>query len=356
MNIVPRIITVCAALLLTLAAGTRADGIEQTIIEQILLKVNGEIFTKTQLEARQVNALRGLGRNFDAANDPTGAELRKALEEVTPRLIVSIVDELLIEQRGRELGYSLSDEQFKTVLDGIKKDNNITTDEQFQQALDQERTTLADLRRSVERSMIIQRVQQNEVISRVAVSEDEARRYYETHLEEFTTTARVTLREIFVTVPGDGLTLNVGADEAARAKAEDIRRRAIAGEPFETLAAQLSDSPSKTSGGLVGPLSLDELVPDLRARLQAMKPGEVGELTRTPRGYQLLKLETLTPAQTAPFEQAREEISGRVLTGRRQEELTSLILRLRSQAIIEWKNEDVRRAYETGLKQTAPGR
>ena len=347
MTLMGRPVLVCA-LLLTSVIGVRAD-----VIEQILFKVNGEIFTKTQLEARQVQALRGLGRSFDPATDPTGAELRKALEDVTPRLIVSIVDELLIEQRGRELGYTMSDEQFKTVLDGIRKDNNITTDEQFQQALDQERTTLADLRRTIERSMIIQRVQQNEVISRVAVSEDEARRYYETHLEEFTTTARVSVREVFITVPGDGLTINVGADEAAKKRAEEVRRRALAGESFEALAAEYSDSPSKSNGGLVGPLSLDELVPDLRARLQAMKPGEVGEITRTARGYQILKLETLTPAQTAPFEQAREEISGRVLTGRRQEELTSLIMRLRSQAIIEWKNEDLRRAYDTGLKQSA---
>jgi parvulin-like peptidyl-prolyl isomerase len=337
------------AVALALVAGVRAD-----IIEQILIKVNGEVFTKTQLEARQVSALRGLGRNFDPATDPTGAELRKALEEITPRLVVSIVDELLIEQRGRELGYSLGDEQFKTILDGIKKDNNITTDEQMQAALDQERLTLAELRRNIERSMIIQRVQQNEVISRVAVSEDEARRYYENNTDEFTKPAQVTLREIFIAVPGDGVTINVAADEAARARAEDIRRRALAGESFAALATEASDSPSKTSGGLVGPLRLDELVPELRTRLQAMKPGEVGELARTPRGYQLLQLDTLVPPEVEPFERAREEISARVLTGRRQEELFQLIQRLRSQAIIEWKNEELRRAYDLGLKQTAP--
>jgi hypothetical protein len=51
--------------------------------------------------------------------------LQKAVAEVTPQLILSAVDELLLVQRGRELGYVMSDEQFKSVLDNIKKDNNI---------------------------------------------------------------------------------------------------------------------------------------------------------------------------------------------------------------------------------------
>ena len=71
---------------------------------------------------------------------------------------------MLLVQRGKELGYTLSDEQFKSVLDNIKKDNKIETDEQFQAALKQENMTLADLRRNLERQMIVSRVQQNEVL------------------------------------------------------------------------------------------------------------------------------------------------------------------------------------------------
>ena len=49
------------------------------------------------------------------------------LDEVTPQLMVDAVDEMLIVQRGKELGYRLGDEQFKSVLDNIKKDNKIET-------------------------------------------------------------------------------------------------------------------------------------------------------------------------------------------------------------------------------------
>ncbi len=85
---------------------------------------------------------------------------------------------------------------------------------------------MADLRKQLERQMIVSRVQQNEVLGKIGVSDEEARRYYESHVGEFTSTQAVTLREIFVSVPGDGATLNVGRDEEAREKATKIRERA----------------------------------------------------------------------------------------------------------------------------------
>src|SRR6266498_1295965 len=169
--------------------GARAE-----ILEQILVKVNGEIFTKTDLEQRQVAALRQKGQQFDLKNDPGNQQLRKALDAITPQIMVDAVDEMIIVQRGKELGYKLSDEQFKSVVDNIRKENKIETDEQFQAALKAENMTMADLRRNLERQMIFQRVQQNEVIGKIGVTEQEARKYYEAHLSEFTTTQSVTLR------------------------------------------------------------------------------------------------------------------------------------------------------------------
>jgi peptidyl-prolyl cis-trans isomerase SurA len=337
-----------AALAVALGVGAQSPrGAE--IVEQVLVKVNGEIFTKTELEARQVTALRQLGQ-FDAASDPTGAQLRQKLVEITPELIVNIVDEMLMVQRGRDLGYRLSDEQFQGVVDNIKKDNNITSEEQFQAALKQENMSLPDLRKSVERSMIASRVQQNEVLGRIAVSEEEARRYYDSHLSEFSTPQTVTLREVFVSVPGDGSTVNVAQDEEIRAKADRIRERALAGESFEKLASDLSDAPSRANGGLIGPLRVDELAPEFRKRIEGMKVGDVSELLRGPRGYQILKLDSSTPPQTMPFEKAREEISTRVFNEKQRAEVRKFLETLRAQAIIEWKNPDLKKAYDAGLE------
>ena len=113
------------------------------VIEQILVKINGEILTKTDLETRQVQALRAKGQNIDLATEKGNTELRKALNDITPGLLVSSVDEMLLVQRGKELGYKLSDDQFKRVVDNLKTQNKIETEEQLQAALKQEGMTMA---------------------------------------------------------------------------------------------------------------------------------------------------------------------------------------------------------------------
>jgi peptidyl-prolyl cis-trans isomerase SurA len=319
------------------------------IIEQILVKVNGEIFTKSDLETRQVQMLRQRGQQIDLKSERSGEELRRALNEITPNLLVDVIDEMLVVQRGKELGYRLSDEQFASVLDNIKKENKIETNEQFQAALKQENMSMADLRRQIERSMIVQRVQQNEVFGRIGITDEEARKYYDEHINEFTTPATVMLREILIAVPTDPRGVNAAADDAAKDKASAVRRRVAAGESFEIVAADVSDAPSKANGGLIGPINVNDLSNDFRKMVEQMKAGEVTDVLRTPRGYQILKLESASEAQVTPFEQAREQISERVFTEKRRQEFQKYMVKLRSQAIIEWKNDDVKRAYDEGL-------
>ena len=330
------------------AAGTTR--VEGDIIEQVLVKVNGEIITKSDLEGRQIAALRQKNPNLRPDGD---AALKAALAEVTPAVIVDAVDEMLMVQRGKELGYKLSDEQFKRVLDNLKTQNKIETDEQLQAALKQEGMTMTDLRRNMERQMLYSNVQQVEVFGRVAVTDDEAHKYYDAHMNEFTTPSSIMLREILVTIPTDARGVNAAADEAAKAKAEQIRARAVGGEPFARLAAEVSDAASKANGGLLGPLNATELSADFRKLIEGLKAGQITPVVRTQRGYQILQLESATQAQTLPFDQAREQISERVVTDKRREEFQKYITKLRGQAIIEWKSEDVKKAYEEGLAEQA---
>jgi peptidyl-prolyl cis-trans isomerase SurA len=335
---------------LTMGVGASAE-----VIEQILVKVNGEIFTKTDLETRQVAALRQ--RNIQG--EQNDEQLRQSLNQITPQLMVDAVSEMLLVQRAKELGYKMTDEQFTQAVDNIKKEYKLDTDEKFQAALKQENMAMPDLRKQFERSMLVQRVEQAEVFGKIAISEDEARKYYQAHQEEFTTQAAVTMREILVALPGDGKNATVAQDAAAKKKAEDLRARAIAGDNFMKLAEENSDAASKANAGLIGPLNLGDLTPDLRKIIETTKPGDVTEPVRTARGYQFFKIETLTKSETTPFEQAREQINDRVFTGKRKEEFDKYLTKLRTQAIIDWKNADVKKAYEEGLanppQPPAPG-
>ena len=339
-------------LLALIAVALLAVAPHAEIIEQVLVKVNGEIFTKTELEQRQVQALRQRGQPIDLKADPSNQQLRKALDEITPQIMVDVVNEMLVVQRGRELGYAMSNEQFNGIVENIKKENKIETEEQFQSALKTEGMSMSDLRRQLERSMIRQRVEQNEVLSKIGISETEAKSYYDTHMNEFTTPPSVTLREILVAIQSDNRGVNVGAEDAAKTRVEELRAQVTTGkQPFEKLASESSDSPSKANAGLIGPLSVLDLSPELRKLIETIKIGDVSQPIRTARGFQLFKLESRTETHTLPFDQAKDQIGERVFTDKRKGEYLKYLEKLRTQAIIEWKNQDVKRAFDEGLKQ-----
>jgi peptidyl-prolyl cis-trans isomerase SurA len=317
------------------------------IIEQVLVKVNGDIVTKTEFEQRQVQSLR---QRPEFANvTPDSEELRKAIADITPELILNAVDELLLLQRGRDQGWAMGDEQFNNIVENIRKENNITSDEQFEAALKQEGLTLPELRQSLEKQMLISRVQQQDVMSKIAVTEDESKAYYDKHREQFTTPSSITLREILIEVPKTEQGINAAQDDEAKEKAESIRARLLAGEPFARLAADLSDAPSKANGGLIGPFNSTDLAQPLLDRLKQMQPGDVTEVSRTNRGYQILKLETRSDEKILSYEDARQQISDRVAEEKRRGEMQKYVERLREQATITWRNEELKKAYEQAL-------
>jgi peptidyl-prolyl cis-trans isomerase SurA len=318
------------------------------IIQQILVKVNGEIITKTDLEDRQVAALR------QRAQQMSDEELKKAIASLTPDILVDAVDEMLLLQRGKELGYKVTDEQFKRVLENIRKENKLESDEQFAAALKQEGITIEQLRKNLERQMVINQVQQVEVAGKVGISDSEAQAYYAEHKNEFTTPAALTLRELLVKVATDGTAVNVAADDAAKAKAESLLARAKAGESFAALVAEASDAPSKANGGLVGPITAAELDPGVLKLIEGLKPGDVSAVFRTGGGYALLQLESSTPPVVKTFEAARDDIAQKVYESKRGAEYGRFLARLRSQAIIEWKNEEMHKLWLARTSETAP--
>src|SRR5215203_456720 len=182
---------------IVLSAPLRAE-----VIEQVLVKVNGDIITKTELESRQIDAIRQrLKQDVDPASLKNDNELKKVLADVTPRILVDAIDELLVVQLAKERGYRLRDEQFKEWLSNLRKEQNLEDDTKFQAALRQEGLSLDDLRKNVEREFMRSRVTQDEIGSKLTITEEEARQYYRTHPAEFTDEPNVTLREIMIETP-----------------------------------------------------------------------------------------------------------------------------------------------------------
>ena len=82
-----------------------------------------------------------------------------------------------------------------------------------------------------------------------------------------------------------------------------------------------------------------------------MKVGDVTEVLRTQRGYQILKLESRSETRIRSFDDARGDISNKVAAEKSAGERMKYLERLRSQATITWHNDELKKAYEQALAE-----
>ena len=155
-------------------APAASSRLRDRIVERIVVKVNGEIFTQTDLEQRQIEALRAKNQQVNSIDLQNDSTLKAALQTITPDILVSVIDELLLVQHGREQGYALSDDQFKKVLDQVKTENKLD-DAGLKTALAGEGLTLDSYRQMMERQMIVGAVQRQEIMQKATLTDEEAR-------------------------------------------------------------------------------------------------------------------------------------------------------------------------------------
>ncbi len=326
------------------------------IIERIVVKVNGEVFTQSDLEQLQIEALRKNNPALSNGADLTDDKLKSALDSLTPEILVTAVDELLLVQHGREQGYNLGDEQFKNVLEQVKKDNKLN-DDQLKAALAQEGLTMESYRAMMEKQMIVGTVQRQEIMQKATLTDEEARQYYDAHKNEFMKPSTVTLREMLVAVPTetrDGQDVfNVAADEAAKKKLDDAIERLKKGEDFAKVAAEVSDSGSKANGGLIGVVNVDQMNPTLRDLIDKLKAGEITEPQRVKGGWQIFKVDERSPSEVEAFDKVRDKISQKVYSERLEGETQKFLEKLRGTALIEWKDDNYKTLYDKGVAARA---
>jgi parvulin-like peptidyl-prolyl isomerase len=314
----PRQIVLLALPSLLLAAPAPAE-----ILERIIAKVNGEIITQSEFQSRQLAAAQAA--HVDP--DKVGAFLR----ENNAKILQESIDDMLLVQRAGDAGLHMRPEYVKEVIDGIKKENNIGSDEQLQAQLRREGMSLDDLKRNIERSILRRQILSRDLESKTTITDAEARADYEAHPADYRRPASVRLQEILVRGEGgDALT-----------KAKDLATRARGGEDFAALAKLNSAAPSSAAGGDLGRLVRGEMNPELEKAAFALGPGQVSDPIPAGDTYRILKVLEKTEASVVSFEEAKAAIKQRLTQGRWDQEYTTYLEGLRKKAIIEVKVREV---------------
>jgi len=300
------------------SSGARAE-----IIERVVAKVNGQIITLSDFQSRQIAAAQGA--RVEPGN--VGAFLRQN----NARILQEAIDEILILQKAEDAGIKAPSEWIDESIEGIRKDNNITTDEQFQDALAREGLTLEELRQNLERGVVRRIIMQRDIQPKIEATDSELRAEYEKlKATEFTKPATVTLQEILVKEDGGGAAL-----------AREVAEKAKAGEDFGTLARTHSAAPSRANGGDIGQLAQGEINPDLEKVAFALPVGGVSDPLPVEGGYRVIKVTAKTSGSTTPYEAAKDKVHDRLMMARFEKAYEAYMQELRKTASIELRVREV---------------
>jgi hypothetical protein len=144
-----------------------------------------------------------------------------------------------------------------------------------------------------------------QIAPQLDVTEDECRKFYETHLERFMQPVRFRANHLFVAAPAQTPPEMV---ETKRQTIESLADRLKHGEKLSELAVESEDEATKNRGGDLGFFSEFRIWPDFFAAVAKMRVGEISQPIRTRLGFHIIELTDLKPARQMSFEEVRTEI------------------------------------------------
>ncbi|HXQ20036.1 MAG TPA: peptidylprolyl isomerase [Candidatus Acidoferrales bacterium] len=290
------------------------------LVDRILATVDGEPITLHELKTFGARSLHG--QQMNASMDQA-------------QLLDALISDKIMQKEVSDKGIIVRDEDIDHYIDGIKERNKLN-DDQLQQALGAQGLTMesyrTQIREEIQKAQLINR----EIRGKVNVTPEEVQRYYEAHIAEYSTPAKVQVAHILFR-----LDANASADQVAAvtAKAQSVRDRIKKDADFAAMAREYSDDPSGQNGGDLGWFKQGELLDDLEKVATRLKVGEVSEPVRSKVGVHILKVE----AREGESHQKLDELADQI-----KEQLYNAALEDRFQ---KWLEEDLRKRHHVEMRQ-----
>ena len=298
------------------------------IVEEIVAKVNGDIVLRSDFERIGEEIRAELARNARLSD----AERQQALTEREGNSLRDLIDERLLVQKGKEMGVNVEPQVLRQREELMKQYGLDSVDEFENWATEKAGMPAEDLMERMRENMLSQAVIGQEVGSRITITRDEIRQYYDEHKDEFVRSEGIRLAEILVSK--DGMTDAQIAE--AEKKAREVHERVMRGEPFAEMARRFSDSlGSKEAGGDIGIWRRGALQRELEEMLFDKNPGYVTELLPRPNGWLILKVVERYREGLAEVEEVADEIRNRLMGPRYAPAIREYLTELRERAYIE---------------------
>ncbi|MFH1029538.1 MAG: peptidylprolyl isomerase, partial [Pseudomonadota bacterium] len=162
-----------------------------------------------------------------------------------------------------------------------------------------------DLREYTRRDLLISKFVETNIVPKIKVTEEDARKFYDQNPDKFTRSESVKASHILI-----GVDSKASADDKkkAREKAEKLRKDLAGGADFAALAKDNSTCPSSQQGGDLGFFGKGQMVPPFEQAAFSMKPGEISDVVETQFGYHIIKLIEKKGAESVAFKDAQPKI------------------------------------------------
>jgi len=315
------------------AAAFAAD----TVIEEIIVRINGAIITRSELIKSREQTIQEVKEKFGA-----GAAAEEEQKKRDKDILRDMIDQQLLVQKAQDLGITGDTEVIKR-LDEIRKSMHLDSMEDVQKSAEAQGVPYEDFKQNLKNQIVTQQVIQREVGSHVLVKAEEVKQFYDEHQKEFTRAETVRLSEILVPTqqPSVDKSSPPLSDaqrlEAAQKKADEALAAIRKGEAFEEVAKKYSAGPSAAQGGDLGEFKRGTMAKELEDRTFAMKPGEVTDVIRTKQGFVILKVTEHLPAGVPPLQAVQPNIYEALYYEKLQPALREYLTKLREQAYIDIK-------------------
>lgn len=305
-----------------LLLGLAVTAVHSEIIEEIVAIVNGEIITKTDFEEEEQLMVAEIYRQA------SGTELDKRLEELKNALLMQMIDqEIRLHFANRQFDTDRLRESFyEQFVRQQMADYNLESEADFEALLARDGMTVDELKDRLVRTFAPEEVLRYEVGSRVSIDMPVVQTFYDEHPGQFHIPGEVTIREIVLMAD------SAEKREQRKAEADAIVERTRAGESFEELATELSESGSREQEGLLGTFKRGDLSEFLEEVAFAMNANEISEPIETPYGLHIIKIDAMSPDQTRPFEEVKEQLRGFLENRQYAADVKEFTLKIRSQA------------------------
>ncbi|MDY6987325.1 MAG: SurA N-terminal domain-containing protein [Thermodesulfobacteriota bacterium] len=296
------------------------------LVDRIAAIVNDDVITLSE---------------WDEAVEPYAGQIRQSLygpqekNEIFSRLrqdvLNRMIDEKLTDQESQRLGVLVDESDVDEKIDQITGAQSMSKEDLWK-ALQDQGYSEEEYRHRIKEQMLRMQLINLEVKSKIAVTEEEIKDYYNQHKEEYQEQRRYHLRTILVRVSSSATTKE--RDEALK-RIEAAAEAFEAGVGFEELAQRYSDDMTAKEGGDLGLFHLDELSAEFRQTVRGMKEGEVSPIMQTPQGYQVIMLQDIKRESGKSLEEAKLQIQDKLYNDLVEKKYKAWLDELRERSYIQ---------------------